>query len=127
MTDVQKLSLLLAIADRAIEAERCKYRRRYCQDALSAAYAGWKDANGIKERIEVGSPRWLAMLAATNRDYAAVEEAKRQERNADKRLRSAIYKYHRIEDANRARQAGLEAVAEDNREAAAETLAQLRP
>ncbi|WP_139973684.1 hypothetical protein [Ochrobactrum sp. CGA5] len=127
MTEAQKLSLLLAIADRAIEAERCKFARRYSQDALNAAYADWKQKNGIHDHIEAGSPEWTAMLAATNRDYEAVEDAKRLERNADKRLRSAIYKYHRIADADRANSAGLPPVEHDNRADTAEILADQRP
>lgn len=85
-TTVSEVGLL------AISAHHYSGLRKRAKYRLEEAYSAWKSANHITERIERDSLLWAAMMDGTAIEYRALEEAKRQERNAQARLARAINK-----------------------------------
>lgn len=81
---------MMKIAERAIEVELMERVLRQEEADLSAAYRGFKDRLGVKDRIEPETEGFRRMQAATKGEYAAVQEAKRKLRNAKSRLKTAI-------------------------------------
>lgn len=85
-TTVSQVGLL------AIEAHHYTRLRRQAKYRLESAYSEWKSANGVFDHIERDSTEWNAMMEGTHDEYQALEDAKRQERNAQARLERAINK-----------------------------------
>lgn len=92
MTNIGSISALLRIAEKAIDAHGAEDRRRMAHEALRDAYTCWKRKNGVKH-VERDSLDWTRMLGATAVAYTVVEAAKREERNAQRRLATAIRRY----------------------------------
>lgn len=92
--DVQNLTSLLSIAEKAIAAQDAEAHRKAEQADLTEAYAAWKAKHGI-ERVERDTLDWTRMMVATKPRFDRVEQAKREERNAKRRLATAITRYHR--------------------------------
>jgi len=91
-TTATEVIRLLDIADRALTADAAASEAKYASSVLNEAYRDWKDANGV-ENVDRGSEDWDLMLAATKPEYAEAEEAKRLERNARRRLQTAIARH----------------------------------
>lgn len=81
---------MMKIAEKAIEVEMMERVLRQEEADLSAAYRDFKDRLGVKERIQPDTEGFRRMQASTKGEYAAVQEAKRNLRNAKSRLKTAI-------------------------------------
>lgn len=92
MNSVEDISALLAIADLAITVDDLEGKRRFCGDALGTAYGEWKERHGI-ERVERDTLDWVRMMSATKPEYESLQETKRNEKNARRRLATAIRRY----------------------------------
>lgn len=92
MSEAKKFALLLEIAERALDADDCARARRIEARRLTDAYEGWKAHNGVS-RIERETTDWDCMMAETAREFGNLEATKRLERNARKRLASAVRRY----------------------------------
>ena len=125
-TEASKVALLLDIASKSVDFIERQQTRRIMQDALNGAYANWREDNSVHHRIEQDSVEWKMMMDATASEYEDLSDAKREEANAAKRLRHAVFKYKKEIDADRARAAGLEA-ADDKRVEVADMYAQFLP
>lgn len=108
--DAIKISLLMDIASKAIDADERESQRRLEDDALGASYYEWKEANGITQYIERDTPEWTAMMAATSAEYEALQIAKNHEANAKRRLKTAVRKYRNAVYAERRASAGLDPI-----------------
>lgn len=86
------MNLMIDIAQRAIEAEDRRIVLRHRRDLLTRAYRKWQGQTG-NNSFDRGSSEWDQMMAATEAEYAALEDAKRLERNARKRLVTAVRRY----------------------------------
>lgn len=95
MISAKNIMDLLDIANRALTVDMSEQKRRKAQRDLRAAYDAWKTEHRIRNRMEPGSPDMERMKAATEAEYDLLTEAKRDEANARKRLRSAIHKYRK--------------------------------
>ncbi|RWR08517.1 hypothetical protein [Paenirhodobacter populi] len=87
-----KLAQLLDVAQKAIEVDSLEAVLATEKLDLSTAYDDHKERVGINY-IAADTPEWTEMLASTKGEYAAVEEAKRNLKNARSRLKSAIRRY----------------------------------
>lgn len=74
----------------AVELHQCTKRRKEASDNLKAAYVRWAHGTGTFHRIERDSDEWDRMMVGTDLEYQLQEVAKRKERNALRRLHSAI-------------------------------------
>ncbi|RSC31222.1 hypothetical protein EGT36_21345 [Agrobacterium sp. FDAARGOS_525] len=92
MTDIASISELLAIAERAIEVSDRETARKEARENLNAAYDRWKEANGI-DHVETDSAAWDIMMGATESEYALLTDAQSAEKNAKRRLATAIRRY----------------------------------
>lgn len=92
MTDIASISKLLAIAEKAIEVSDREAARKEARENLNAAYERWKDDHGI-EHVETDSAAWNMMMDATEMEYARFSVAQSAEKNAKRRLATAIRKY----------------------------------
>lgn len=90
--DVQDLTMRLDIAEKAIDANCAESFRKAAQAVLDGAYAAWKAKRGI-ERVERDTPQWDKMMKATKPQFNRLVEAKRDERNAKRRLATAVARY----------------------------------
>ena len=79
----------MAIAEKALDLFRFQQESRLAAHELDDAYREHKEARGLGH-IQRGSPEWETMLVATAHEYGALQRAKRQERNAQRRLDTAI-------------------------------------
>ncbi|MCQ1850391.1 hypothetical protein [Neorhizobium galegae] len=77
------------VARKAIEADTWATAERYSKEALHEAYAAFKERQGVSE-VERDSQEWRAMMAATKPEYESLQRAKRDARNAQRRLATAI-------------------------------------
>ena len=127
VNETAKLSLLLDIASKAVDFVERQQTRRFAQNALNSAYYEWREANDVHQRIETDSAEWKLMMEATTSEYEDVSEAKREETNAAKRLRTSVYKYKAIVDGEKAALAGIDPVEHDTRGEIAEMFAQTHP
>jgi hypothetical protein len=93
MTNEKKIVLLLDIAERALTVDMFETERKIGEADLDLAYQNWKDDFGIS-RVERDTPEWNRMMEATGVWYVALEADKRKERNARKRLKTAIRRYN---------------------------------
>lgn len=87
--DPMMLVAQLEVCAKAIEAHRCEGERKSATMALNSAYSAWKFANGV-EYADRDTPDWVRMMAGTKEEFEELERAKRRERNARKRLSTAI-------------------------------------
>lgn len=94
ISDTRKLSLLLEIAERAVVADGYRISRRAEEAMLSEAYQRWKEDHRI-DHVERESPQWDAMMKATHEQYRLTEIARREERNAARRLETSIARYRK--------------------------------
>ncbi|MBE0595322.1 MAG: hypothetical protein IH616_23280 [Gemmatimonadales bacterium] len=92
MIEVAKLSALIDVAAKAIEADGHEDALNATQADLDEAYREWKVARGLG-RVERDTIEWEHMMLGTAEAYADLEKAKRASRNAKKRLRTAIARY----------------------------------
>ncbi|WP_313611015.1 hypothetical protein [Rhizobium sp.] len=92
MTDIASISKLLAIAEKAIEVRDREAARKEARENLNAAYERWKDNHGI-EHVETDSAAWNMMMDATEIEYALFANAQTAEKNAKRRLATAIRRY----------------------------------
>ena len=83
---------LLTIAQKAIDAHDAETRRKMAREALDDAYVCWKQNNGI-DRVERDTMDWTRMMGATAVAYDVLEDTKRDERNARRRLSTAVLRY----------------------------------
>lgn len=113
VTEAAKLSLMIDISTRAVDFVERQHNRRWMQNALNSAYAHWNEEAGVVDRIERDSADWKRMMEATTSEYEVLEDAKRQEKNAEKRLRTAVFKYKHILDEEAGKAAGLDPVPAD--------------
>ncbi|MDQ0505973.1 hypothetical protein [Xanthobacter agilis] len=90
--DVQDLTLRLAISNKALDANLAETFRKAAQAALDGAYEAWKAKRGI-DQVERDTPQWDKMMKATKPQYKVLVEAKRDEKNAKRRLATAIDRY----------------------------------
>lgn len=95
MISAKNIIDLLDIANRALIVDDCEQKRRKAQRDLRDAYLSWKTENRVSKLMEAGSSDMERMKAATEEEFDLLNEAKRDETNARKRLRSAIRKYHK--------------------------------
>jgi hypothetical protein len=93
--DTQTLTSLLAIADKAIEAHHAEARCKAERANLDEAYSAWKAKRDI-DRIEPDTPQWEKMMKATKPVFRKFSDAKRDERNAKRRLASAIERHRAL-------------------------------
>jgi hypothetical protein len=126
-TEATKLSLMVEISAKAVDFIERRQTRRFMQEALSSAYVAWREENDIHFRIERDSEEWKNMMAATSSEYEDLENAKREETNSEKRLRTAVFKFQSIIDDEKRKDAGLDPVDVDGRLINAELYAQLHP
>ncbi|MFT4242553.1 MAG: hypothetical protein QM569_09730 [Acidovorax sp.] len=80
---------LLELAHAALKFAHALSEVDRCKRALSDGYAAWRNATGYREHVAKGSPEWIAMMAATDGEYRALERAKARERRARTALRAA--------------------------------------
>lgn len=90
--DVQEINLRLMISDKALDADLAESFRKTAQAALDGAYVAWKAKRGI-EHVERDTPQWDKMMKATKPQFNRLVEAKRDERNAKRRLATAVARY----------------------------------
>lgn len=90
--DPSTYSLLTDIASRALDVEQFEQQRKADRTVLISAYNKWKNKNRI-EHVERDSLEWVQMMVATKREYEQFEAAKKSERNAKRRLTTAIKRY----------------------------------
>lgn len=115
LAEAAKLSLLLDISAKAVDFIDRQQARRWAQNDLNDAYATWKQDAGIDYRIEADTDEWKRMMEATSSTYEDLEDAKRQEKNSEKRLRTSVYRYKAVLAEQSAKDDGLEPVpAEEN-------------
>lgn len=74
----------------AIDVHQCIRDRKRARNRLEDAYVHWRNITGTHHRIERDSSEWNRMMKATKSEYLVLEEAKRRERNAARRLERAI-------------------------------------
>ena len=74
----------------AIEVHQCMKERKLAKMRLKEAYIRWAHNTKTFHHFERESPEWDRMMAATDPEFLALEEAKRRERNAARRLERAI-------------------------------------
>ncbi|CAN7509567.1 hypothetical protein [Pararhizobium sp. LjRoot238] len=86
---------IIAVATRAMEADTFMTAQKLSKMALREAYEEFKEKRGI-ERIERDSPEWATMMQATSPQYETLETAKRDARNAQRRLAAAIRKHRKL-------------------------------
>ena len=87
-----QLPSLLDIAARAIEVTEASRFRALSKVALHDAYKDWKRRHAIG-RVEADTLNWSLMMAETKPAYARLEKAKAAERNALRRLATAVRRY----------------------------------
>ncbi|NTB01100.1 hypothetical protein [Agrobacterium tumefaciens] len=92
MMDIGSISKLIAIAEKAIEVSEQEAARKEARENLNAAYDHWKEANGI-DHVETDSAAWDIMMGATASEYALLATAQSAEKNAKRRLATAIRRY----------------------------------
>ena len=85
----KNFSLQIAIAEKAVDLFRQQQESRQAAHDLDDAYREHKEDLNLGHVVR-NSPEWDAMLAATTHEYGALQRAKRQERNAQRRLDTAI-------------------------------------
>lgn len=85
----QNLSTMIAIAEKAIELYGLEAATRMAAHDLDDAYREHKEQLGLGH-VARGTPEWDAMLEATSHEYGALVRAKNLERNAKRRLATAI-------------------------------------
>ncbi|MEN5300094.1 hypothetical protein ABE530_17360 [Brucella sp. TWI559] len=90
--DPSSYSLLTDIASRALDVDQFESQRKADRKVLLYAYNKWKNKNQI-EHVERDSLEWVQMMVATKREYEQFEAAKNDERNAKRRLQTAIKRY----------------------------------
>jgi hypothetical protein len=90
--EVAKISLLIDIAARALDADFYEDAENAAQADLHEAYQTWKADHDI-QHVARDTPEWEAMMAGTAEPYADYEKCKRQTRNAKKRLRTSVARY----------------------------------
>lgn len=95
MVDINEA--LKRVADAALDFDRCVTKRRVAQENMNAAYSDWKEDRGITDRIDPGSGLYDAMITGTQVDYDVLKEAKRDERNARRRMERAVYIYRKLQ------------------------------
>lgn len=93
--DPSAYSLLTDIASRALDVEQFEQQRKADRQALINAYNRWKNKNQI-EHVVRDSLEWVQMMVATKREYEQFEAAKCDERNAKRRLQTAIRRYRQV-------------------------------
>lgn len=86
------LPSLLNIAARAIEVTEAQRFRALSKVALHDAYRDWKRRHNMG-RVEAGTEEWEQMMVDTKPSYARLEKAKAAERNALRRLCTAVRRY----------------------------------
>lgn len=89
--DMQELTVYLEIAEKAIEAASAERWRKRAQAVLNDSYEAWKSQRDI-DRVERDTTQWNKMMKATKPQYLRLVDAKRDERNAKRRLARAIEK-----------------------------------
>lgn len=92
MIEANNVSTLFAIAARAIEVAEAEETRRFKADDLAAAYNTYRERNRL-DYIERESNDWHLMLASAEKEYQALQKAKRVEYNAQRRLKTAILRH----------------------------------
>jgi hypothetical protein len=92
MIEAQQLTSLLAIADKAIEADRLEREAKHAASDLNDAYDDYKAGLSI-DYVERGTPAWDEMMEHSKAEYDASENAKRLAKNAKRRLQSAIQRH----------------------------------
>lgn len=90
--DLTEIGLALKVAEAALDADFRRDTRRQAQFELNEAYRSWKVENGITERLERSDPEYARMMADIVDAYAFLLASKRDEYNADRRLRAAVRK-----------------------------------
>lgn len=91
MNTTATMSALIAIGERAVELHALEGERRVAKFALDEAYQAHREKAGLTfDRYETNTPEWEGMMEATAAEYAAVKRAKSAERNAKRRLDTAI-------------------------------------
>ncbi len=93
--NAKKIASLIGIAGRALEVDACEQKRRLEDKALRTAYQAWKSRRGI-QHVERDSVDWTLMLNDTTPEYFRLGDACRDERNARKRLATAIARHRNI-------------------------------
>lgn len=86
------LSAMIAIAEKAIEVHDLELASRRAAHALDDAYREYKERNGLGH-VDRGTPQWDALLESAAHEYGALTRAKADERNAKRRLSTAIRAY----------------------------------
>lgn len=92
MSGTGNFSGLIAIAELAIAVNNRETVVKHRKIALNEAYNAFKDINGI-DHVERDSDEWESMMFSTKKEYAVLEAAKREEKNARRRLSTAIRRY----------------------------------
>lgn len=87
-----QIASLIEIAGKAIEVHKAEADRKFYDDCLGSAYGAWKERHGI-ERVERDTLDWSRMMVATRPEYEQLQQAKTDERNARRRLATAISRY----------------------------------
>jgi len=88
------------IATRAIEVDVYARAEQYAKEALHEAYDEFKREAEI-DHVERDSSDWDLMMEATKPEYEVLQKAKRDHRNARRRLETAIRR-HRLNSFSRA-------------------------
>lgn len=86
------LTKLFNLAGRAVDVCDAQFAREQAKRALHKAYRNWKFANEIG-RVERDTDDWGRMMADTKPAYERYELAKQKERNALRRLATAVRRF----------------------------------
>ena len=90
MTDIQNLIALLDIAQKAIDLNACEDQRKQDASALRERYNEYRRARNY---IPAEGDEWEDIKENTKGLYDLVQASRREERNARRRLASAIRRY----------------------------------
>jgi hypothetical protein len=77
-----------------MEVRDAEVQRQAEKTNLHEAYQAWKRKHGIK-RVERDTLEWIRMMQATNADHDRFEREKAVERNARRRLATAVDRYRK--------------------------------
>lgn len=98
MSDIKNIPTLLDIAQKAIDFDACHEQRKQDVAALRERYNEWRRERDFVP-AEPDSPEWQAIKEDTKGLYDLVQSSRREEKNARRRLATAIRRYRNGEAA----------------------------
>lgn len=92
MDNIKNIAPLLEVAQRAIDLNACEEQRKQDVAALRERYNEWRQERNYVP-AEPESPEWLEIKEDTKGLYDLAQAARREEKNARRRLATAIRRY----------------------------------